>query len=129
MRASIRRFPYGYIDELRSILAAGPNFKDWEWARNVSGPGLGKAASSRRTGFQSDRTISTRTTRTACGACVRSRMTSAAGKLKSESRQVGRSTDQADSSAAHDAGAAAGFRRSGHVALCKWQLVVEPGDA
>lgn len=34
--------PYGYIDELRSILAAGPHFKDWEWARNVSGPGIGK---------------------------------------------------------------------------------------
>lgn len=34
--------PYGYIDELRRILAAGPHFRDWEWARSVSGPGIGK---------------------------------------------------------------------------------------
>lgn len=26
--------PYGYIDELRQILAAGPNFRDWQWAQN-----------------------------------------------------------------------------------------------
>ncbi|MDP2742377.1 MAG: VPA1269 family protein [Hydrogenophaga sp.] len=37
--------PYGYIDELRAMLAAGPHFKDWEWARNVSGSGIGKGGS------------------------------------------------------------------------------------
>jgi len=26
--------PYGYIDELRSILAAGPHFRDWQWAQS-----------------------------------------------------------------------------------------------
>jgi len=26
--------PYGYIDELRQILAAGPNFRDWSWAQS-----------------------------------------------------------------------------------------------
>lgn len=25
--------PYGYIEELRQILAAGPNFRDWGWAQ------------------------------------------------------------------------------------------------
>ncbi|WP_349745760.1 gamma-mobile-trio integrase GmtZ [Pseudomonas frederiksbergensis] len=29
--------PYGYIDELRQILAAGPHFRDWQWARNALG--------------------------------------------------------------------------------------------
>ncbi|WP_438299686.1 gamma-mobile-trio integrase GmtZ [Pseudomonas sp. NMS19W] len=32
--------PYGYIEELRQILAAGPNFRDWKWAQN----GLGEVA-------------------------------------------------------------------------------------
>lgn len=27
--------PYGYIDELRSMLAAGPNFRDWQWAQSA----------------------------------------------------------------------------------------------
>ncbi len=27
--------PYGYIDELRRILAAGPNFRDWQWAQGA----------------------------------------------------------------------------------------------
>ena len=29
--------PYGYIDELRQMLAAGPHFGDWKWAQNVQG--------------------------------------------------------------------------------------------
>ena len=27
--------PYGYIDELRQMLAAGPHFRDWQWAHSV----------------------------------------------------------------------------------------------
>ncbi|KAB2314011.1 integrase [Betaproteobacteria bacterium SCN2] len=27
--------PYGYIDELRQMLAAGPNFRDWQWAQSA----------------------------------------------------------------------------------------------
>ncbi len=37
--------PYGYIDELRRILAAGPNFGDWHWAHNALG---GKGISGKR---------------------------------------------------------------------------------
>lgn len=33
--------PYGYIDELRQMPAAGPNFADWTWAHTVSGPRIG----------------------------------------------------------------------------------------
>lgn len=29
--------PYGYIDELRQMLAAGPNFRDWVWAQGALG--------------------------------------------------------------------------------------------
>lgn len=29
--------PYGYIDELRAMLAAGPHFRDWEWAQSALG--------------------------------------------------------------------------------------------
>lgn len=29
--------PYGYIDELRQMLAAGPNFRDWVWAQSALG--------------------------------------------------------------------------------------------
>ncbi|KJJ99541.1 integrase [Burkholderiaceae bacterium 26] len=29
--------PYGYIDELRQILAAGSNFRNWHWAQNALG--------------------------------------------------------------------------------------------
>jgi len=34
--------PYGYIDELRQMLAAGPHFANWKWAHTVSGPSIGK---------------------------------------------------------------------------------------
>lgn len=27
--------PYGYIDELRQMLAEGPNFRDWQWAQSA----------------------------------------------------------------------------------------------
>ena len=29
--------PYGYIDELRQMLAAGPHFCDWQWAQSALG--------------------------------------------------------------------------------------------
>lgn len=29
--------PYGYITQLRKLLACGPNFNDWKWAQNVMG--------------------------------------------------------------------------------------------
>lgn len=29
--------PYGYIDELRLMIAEGPNFRDWRWAQNALG--------------------------------------------------------------------------------------------
>ena len=29
--------PYGYIDELRQMLAAGPHFRDWHWAQSALG--------------------------------------------------------------------------------------------
>ena len=29
--------PYGYIDELRQMLAAGPHFRDWQWAQSALG--------------------------------------------------------------------------------------------
>lgn len=31
--------PYGYIDELRQMLAEGPHFSDWHWAQNAFGGG------------------------------------------------------------------------------------------
>lgn len=34
--------PYGYIDELRQMLAAGPNFQDWKWAQTGLGAGTGR---------------------------------------------------------------------------------------
>lgn len=34
--------PYGYIDELRQMLAAGPHFGDWKWAQNAQGGELGR---------------------------------------------------------------------------------------
>lgn len=38
--------PYGYIDELRGMLATGPHFCDWQWAQNVLGAEIGKRGSS-----------------------------------------------------------------------------------
>ena len=29
--------PYGFIDELRRLIAEGPNFRDWNWAHNAMG--------------------------------------------------------------------------------------------
>lgn len=29
--------PYGYVDELRRLIAEGPNFSDWKWAQNAMG--------------------------------------------------------------------------------------------
>jgi hypothetical protein len=34
--------PYGYIDELRQMLAAGPHFRDWRWAQSARGVQIGK---------------------------------------------------------------------------------------
>lgn len=34
--------PYGYIDELRRMLAAGPNFRDWHWAQGARGVEIGQ---------------------------------------------------------------------------------------
>lgn len=36
--------PYGYIDELRQMLAAGPHFHDWEWAQSGLGIQRGRGA-------------------------------------------------------------------------------------
>lgn len=33
--------PYGYIDELRQMLAAGPYFRDWQWAQGAIGVEVG----------------------------------------------------------------------------------------
>ncbi|MGF6408371.1 gamma-mobile-trio integrase GmtZ [Paraburkholderia sp. MM5482-R1] len=33
--------PYGYIDQLRQMLAAGPHFRDWEWAQGALGSKIG----------------------------------------------------------------------------------------
>lgn len=33
--------PYGYIEELRKMIAEGPNFQDWKWAQNAMGNSLG----------------------------------------------------------------------------------------
>src|SRR5258708_1185344 len=35
--------PYGYIDELRQMLAAGPHFRDWLWAQNARGSEIGQS--------------------------------------------------------------------------------------
>lgn len=32
--------PYGYIDELRLMIAEGPNFRDWRWAQNALGQSM-----------------------------------------------------------------------------------------
>ena len=34
--------PYGYIDELRQMLAAGPLFRDWTWAQGALGAEVGQ---------------------------------------------------------------------------------------
>ncbi|KWR90698.1 integrase [Cupriavidus sp. IDO] len=34
--------PYGYIDELRQMLAAGPHFRDWQWAQSALGAEIGQ---------------------------------------------------------------------------------------
>ncbi len=33
--------PYGYIDELRIMLASGPHFRDWRWAQGALGARIG----------------------------------------------------------------------------------------
>jgi hypothetical protein len=38
--------PYGYIDALRQILAAGPHFRDWQWAQSALGAEIGQRGSS-----------------------------------------------------------------------------------
>ena len=35
--------PYGYIDELRHMLAAGPHFRDWQWAKTAMGVGINRS--------------------------------------------------------------------------------------
>ncbi|WP_079218472.1 VPA1269 family protein [Herbaspirillum robiniae] len=33
--------PYGYIEEIRKMIAEGPNFSDWKWAHNAMGLKMG----------------------------------------------------------------------------------------
>ncbi|MFW4929834.1 VPA1269 family protein [Pseudomonas alloputida] len=44
--------PYGYIDELRQMLAAGPHFRDWHWAQSAFGVGIGSRVRSARDWFE-----------------------------------------------------------------------------
>ncbi|MDV6321335.1 VPA1269 family protein, partial [Chromohalobacter sp. HP20-39] len=44
--------PYGYIDELRKMIAEGPNFRDWRWAQNALG--LTSSALFRNIGDETD---------------------------------------------------------------------------
>ncbi|WP_176000371.1 gamma-mobile-trio integrase GmtZ [Burkholderia vietnamiensis] len=37
--------PYGYIDELRQMLGAGPCFRDWRWAQTAQGGEIGQRGS------------------------------------------------------------------------------------
>jgi hypothetical protein len=38
--------PYGYIDQLRQLLTAGPHFRDWQWAQGALGSKLGHLGAS-----------------------------------------------------------------------------------
>ncbi|MEI7298284.1 VPA1269 family protein [Paraburkholderia tropica] len=38
--------PYGYIDQLRQMLVAGPHFRDWQWAQGALGSKLGHLGAS-----------------------------------------------------------------------------------
>ncbi|WFN18055.1 gamma-mobile-trio integrase GmtZ [Burkholderia contaminans] len=38
--------PYGYIDQLRQMLAAGPHFRDWQWAHGALGSKIGHMGAS-----------------------------------------------------------------------------------
>lgn len=38
--------PYGYIDQLRQILASWPHFRDWQWAQRALGTKLGHLGAS-----------------------------------------------------------------------------------
>lgn len=38
--------PYGYIDELRHMLAVGPHFRDWRWAQAALGAEIGQGGRS-----------------------------------------------------------------------------------
>lgn len=43
--------PYGYIDELRHILAAGPHFSDWSYAQQALGADIGEKGAPGRDWF------------------------------------------------------------------------------
>lgn len=43
--------PYGYIDELRHILAAGPHFRDWAFAQSALGADVGELGAPGRDWF------------------------------------------------------------------------------
>ncbi|WP_257828287.1 gamma-mobile-trio integrase GmtZ [Burkholderia glumae] len=38
--------PYGYIDQLQQMLAAGPHFRDWQWAQGALGSKIGQMGAS-----------------------------------------------------------------------------------
>lgn len=44
--------PYGYIDELRQMLAAGPHFCDWQWAQSALGVEIGQRGRSATDWFE-----------------------------------------------------------------------------
>lgn len=44
--------PYGYIDELRQMLAAGPHFRDWQWAQSAFAAEVGQRGHGARDWFE-----------------------------------------------------------------------------
>lgn len=46
--------PYGFIDELRAMLAQGPDFRDWTWAQSALGGDWGRMGAPARDWFEVD---------------------------------------------------------------------------
>lgn len=49
--------PYGYIDELRAILASGPSFKDWTYAQTALGADIGEIGRPATDWFEVDESV------------------------------------------------------------------------
>lgn len=49
--------PYGYVHELRRILAPGPDFRDWKFAHNAQGAADGELGGPNKAWFNVDRSL------------------------------------------------------------------------
>jgi hypothetical protein len=114
--------PYGYIDELRQMLAAGPHFRDWQWAQSALGVEIGKRGPSGADWFE---VTEDQIDRNDPDCVWRARPMTRYAPGNVEPGPVGGTARETHPAVAHAAGPHARLGRGRYLALCGGEVDVE----